>query len=246
MFLALILFCFILPPILCTTTKASVKKADIAFLNDSAGLLSASEYDDISERLISLSNKLDLQVAILTITNSEGYTLKEHARLYLEKYNFSEECVLLTINMDPSNREVQVRGFGKAKRYINNKRAQSITDGMVSDLKSENYYEGMLFYLDRVDYYMNHKIAVLLPMLGCILLGSMLIASIIVFSMVHNAGGKDTTTCSTYLDTSTSKILAKRDIYTHTTTTRTKKSSSSSGGSGGGGHSSGSTGSSKF
>lgn len=245
--LVLMLFSFILTPSLSATIKGAVKQADISFLNDSAQLLTDAQKEDISDKLSDLSNKLDLQVVVLTVQDTGTMELEEYADEYLDNYHFSKNCVILAINMDPYDRKVQVHGYGKCKIYINSKRAQTITDGMVSDLKAENYYDAILFYINRVDYYMNHKAGALIPILGGLLLGSMVLATIIVLIMVHNAGGKNTTTCSTYLDASSSRILAKRDIYTHTTTTRTKKSSSSNNKrGGGGGHGSHSSGSSSF
>ena len=102
---------------------------------------------------------------------------------------------------------------------------------MVSEMKASNYYDGLHEYIEQVNYFMEHKRPITTtPTLLIEIFGSMFVSGIIVFIMVLNSGGKNTTNCNTYLDFSSSKVLAKRDIYTHTTTTRRKRESSSSSG----------------
>ena len=65
---------------------------------------------------------------------------------------------------------------------------------------------------------------------------------IVVVIMAYNSSGKVTTSDRTYLDSSTSRVIAHRDTYVRTSTSKVRKpTQSSSGGrsSGGGGHSSG-------
>lgn len=231
------------------TKTVFAKESNYTILVDDADLLTPEEEEKVSAQLTDLGKKQRLTAVVLTMNSAGSQDLSNYVENYCEEHNYPKHCVFLAVNMDPANREVLVHGYGKCKLYVNSKRAQQITDGMVPDMSAGNYYDGILYYIDQVDYYMNHKAEVLIPRIALELLGSMLIASMFVLVLVLSSGGKNTTNCNTYLDSSSSRLLAKRDIYTHTTTTRHKKQSSSSSGKsggGGGGGRSHSTGRSSF
>lgn len=239
-------------------------QADWPILVDNAHLLSKEEARDILNELTETSNQLNINVVVLTIPDAEGQDLDDYVNDFWESNSFAEDSVFLAINMDSQNREILVQGHGICQNYINSSRAQNITDSMVPDMKDENYYDAIRYYISQVETYMNSEpspnsysdddsydistedakshntMRTLAIEVGI----SMLAATIIVVVIIVNAGGRNTTNCRTYLNPASSRILAKRDVYTHTTTTRHKIQQSSSGkghggGGGGGGHSTG-------
>lgn len=220
---------------------------DLPRVYDYADLLSDSEEDLLEQQFRTTSDNNNVDVIAYTIESTNGPDLSNYAET-LAKSSFSKDIVIVVINMDPLNREVVIHAFGTSETYFNSKRCQYITDNMVDNLKDENYYDALLYFDEKVNYFFDHKKPIVTGSQLAIELGAALVlALIVVLCMVLGAGGKNTTTCNTYLDASTSKVLAKRDTYTHTTTTRTKiernNSSSGGGGKGGGG---GSTGRSSF
>lgn len=219
-------------------------KPDVEFLTDKAQLFTADQAAKLTRKLHALSDKSKIQIVLYTTTGS-NMDLDDDASAYLEKHGFAQNCVVIAINMDPNNREVLISGYGKAKFLIGNKQAQSITDAMVPDLKNADYVNAVNFAISRIDYYIKHPVNALLPALGLGLLASSILSAIIVFVMVYNSGGVNTTNSRTYLDKKNSKLLAKQDIYTHTTKTKTKISKESGSGSSSS-HGSHSTGRSKF
>ncbi|SET35804.1 TPM domain-containing protein [[Clostridium] polysaccharolyticum] len=212
---------------------------------DTADLYTLEQEADLQKKLSETGDSLGIEIVAITLNGIGNADLDNYISEFWENQNFSNDCVLLVINIDPADRKILIQGYGKGNLYISSKRAKTITDNMVSDCKSEHYYEATCYYIEQVQYYMNHKGEALIPRAGLCLLGSMVFAGIIVLIMVANSGGKDTTNVNTYLDFSSSKLLAKRDIYTHTTTTRHKRQNSSNSKGGGGGHSH-SSGSSSF
>lgn len=220
----------------------SAADSDCPVLIDSAKLLSKEEANAVTSELKRVGDKQNIQVVVLTITDAGYEDLDDYVEKFQSTNSYSKNSVFLAINMDPADRRVLVQGHGKCETYIDNKRAQCITDNMVSDMKAGNYSIAIKYYIAQVDSYMSNKTPIILQHLGIELLISMAIAGIIVIIMVINAGGKNTTNFNTYLNPATSRILAKRDIYTHTTTTRHKIQQSSNNSNGGGGsHSSGSS-----
>ncbi len=232
---------FLISTILAAPQTVLAKSNSLSeFVIDQADILTPEEENLIAENLSVVGTKHHIKIIVYTLNDSVG-NIDNYITEFKDRQNYPKDCVILAINMLPSNRQIHVQGYGKAHRYIANQRAQSITDNMVSDCQNEQYYNAIRYFVTTVDYDMSHKIEVVLPTLGLILLGSMLFSGMIVFFIVYTSGGRNTTSVNTYLDFSSSKLLAKRDIYTHTTITRHKRESSSNNRSSGGGssHSSG-------
>lgn len=237
---ALLCLCIITTILFVRPIQIEASVSELDRLSDYADILTDNEESLLCDELTTISQKYDIDVIVLTISNAGNYDLLDYTDNLYSSNNFAKNTIILVVNMDPDNREILVKGYEDCYNYVNQKRAQHITDSMVSNMKAGEYYKGILQYIDSVDYFYNHKNPTATPIQLLLELGgAILIAGIIVFIMVRNAGGKDTTTCSTYMDTSTSKLLAKQDIYTHTTTTRHKIESNNSSHSGGGGSSGG-------
>ena len=228
-----LLVCLFISPVFIQSMSVNAAKSGESLLYDYADILTPDEEESLLSDLNSSSLKFDMDVAIVTIQDTEGTDLADYADIIWSKLGFSEDGTILVVNMYPSNREIFVQKYGKANDYISQKRAQYITDGMVSEMKASNYYDGLHEYIEQVNYFMEHKRPITTtPTLLIEIFGSMFVSGIIVFIMVLSSGGTNTTDCNTYLDFSSSKVLAKRDIYTHTTTKRRKRESSSSSGHG--------------
>lgn len=211
---------------------------------DYADIFTDEEEALLEPMLRTTSDDNGADVIIYTIEHTDGSDLDIYTEQIAYNSGFSKNVVILMVNMDSSHREVLLQAYDTSEEFINDKRAQHITDKMVPDMKEGDYYDAMLLFNKKVNFFFEHKKPVATAGQIAIEVGiALVLALIIVLCMVLGASGKNTTTCNTYLDASTSKILAKRDTYTHTTTKRTKiernNSSSGSGGKGGGGHSTG-------
>lgn len=234
----LIIFSILCMPLTFHTLDIHAEVFNKNQIYDEADILTSSEEKALSNKLQNESKKHNMDIIICTINSCGSYDLDDYTAIFWDENNFAKDGVILIINMDPSAREILLQKHGKCLEYIPYERAQYITDGMVPEMKAGKYYDGIIECIDKVDLFMNHKAPIPTAKQYVIeIIISLIIATIIVIIMVHNAGGKNTAGCYTYLNSATSKLLAKRDIYTHTTTTRHKieKSSSSSGKGGGGG-----------
>lgn len=247
---ALLFICMILSSILFVPTSIHASSDKIKLV-DKANLYSDKEVGILKKNMNELSKRQKVYVTILTVDSVPNQqTMEEYSRDYQKKISGTTDSIILAISMEPGNRKVVVHGFGRCKDTVYAKRAQYITDHMTDDLKAKNYYEATNYFLEKSEYFITHEGHTIptTSMVLCCGIGSIVVAAIIVFILVHNSGGKDTTTCSTYMDTAHSQILGRQDQYINTTVSRVydppNDNNSSDGGGGGG--SDCSTGSSDF
>lgn len=126
-------------------------------------------------------------------------------------------------------------------------RCNKVMDRMQGDLKEKDYFLALETFCKEVRSYMGRDpkfdniIFRALPQL----IFSLLLSMLIIFFLVRNTSGRNTTTVQTYIDQDNSRLLGRIDHFTHMTVSRVKKSNNNSGGNGGGGggrsHSSGSS-----
>lgn len=236
----MLLICFI--GLFPNTILIQAQTTNLPRVYDYADIFTNEEEALLEPMLRTTSDDNGADVIIYTIEHTDGSDLDIYTKQVAYNSGFSKNVVILMVNMDSSHREVLLQAYDTSEEYINHKRKQHITDKMVPDMKEGDYYDAMLLFNKKVNYFFDHKKPVVTGSQLAIELGAALVlALIVVLCMVLGAGDKNTTTCNTYLDASTSKVLAKRDTYTHTTTTRTKieRNNSSSGGGGKGGGSAG-------
>ncbi|MDD6208545.1 MAG: TPM domain-containing protein [Clostridiales bacterium] len=194
--------------------------------------------------------------------NIESYTENLSERFYDEvaKADGNEDAVILTIvieydsftigkKVDPddhTDRYADVSGQGYGKERLDDNRAQMVFNKIKPQLSRDDYEQAAEKMMQVSYQYMKFRPGIdpslFIFRLWFQILLALIVGGVVVGMMVYHSGGKITVNDRTYLDTSTSRILARRDTYLRTTVTKTKKESSSSGG-GGGGHSGGGGGS---
>ena len=192
----------------------------------------------------------------------ESYTVDLSEKFYEEvaKTEGNEDAVIFTIVIEYDSYEIggtvdrdsftdryaDVSGQGYGKERLDDNRCQMVFNQIKSQLSSGDF-DGAAEKMMRISCkYMKFRPGVdpslFIFRLWFQILLALIVGGVVVGMMVYHSGGKITVNDRTYLDTSTSRILARRDTYLRTTVTKSKKESSSSGG-GGGGHSGGGGGS---
>lgn len=237
--LTLIIACF------CSMTDASAA----TYIYDEAMLL---DDEALEETIISIcadiEQKYDTTIYILTRNSVPN----ENYKRYLEDYADAEEvtnAVFLLIDM--GGRGFEIQGYGSAEFAVDDNTIENTLDDMMPYMSDGDYGMAIYTFVTDVEYacrYFNYEnyennpdqyvphteksvsagdifSNPLVQLVICVI-----IALIILAIMISNSGGKVTTNPGTYLDRSSSRVLARYDHYVRTTTTKRRKPSNNSGG----------------
>ncbi len=213
-------------------------------IGDAAGLFSEQEAEQLIDACQDVYQKHDTHITIITMPTLNGASSEQYLEDVYDEIFASLDysgTVLFLANMDSTNREMVIQGYGKSEDQVNDSDIQSILNDIRPDMANGNYYLAMRDFIAAVGreaappFYMRSWFSLLV---------ALAIAGIVVFCMAYQSGGKVTVNESTYMDANNSRLLARHDRYLRTQTTRRRKPSestnSSSGGGGGrssGGHS---------
>lgn len=208
---------------------------------DTDNLLSDSEISKLETAAAKYSEKWGYDFLILTTRNQyESDTISQSDSFYSEySTTYSQpDCIIYTIDMGCRYADVSAQGEPQTKRELDNSRCTKVFEKTKSNLSDGKYYDACIKYIKTVNSYLKVKPGInpdnIFLKLWFQILLSFGIGGLVVGIMAFNSGGKVTTTSVTYLDSKTSRIVARHDHYIRTTTTRTKRSSDSGGGSSGG------------
>lgn len=214
-------------------------------ITDGANMLTTEEAEQIRTYCDSILDQYDTSIYIVT-SNKIGR--QDDFEGYMEQIGNAsdapEDMVLLFISTKKNGHVYQIFGYGKAETYMTYDRCNKVMDRMQNDLTDKNYFSALESFCMEVRSYMGKDpkfdsfIFQAIPQF----IFSLLLSVLIIFLMVRNTAGKNTTTAQTYIDANHSHLLGRMEHFTHMTVSRIKKSSNSGGkGSSGGGrsHSSG-------
>lgn len=206
------------------------KVIDKARLFDNTGL------QQLEEMMGEASQRLQLDLVVVTIDNSMGKTSRQYADDYYDEngYGFGEDAdgALLLINMD--DREVYISTCGIAIKYLTDTRIESILDEMYGHLTEGNYSEAVRVFLNRIEGYVEEGIPRdqytydedtnrvvedepdLASQLLLYLAISLAIGGIVVGIMAALNRGISSTNKNTYLDSSSFNIINSYDHHVNT------------------------------
>lgn len=212
---------------------------------DEAALFSEPEKEVLQLRAAELSEKLSLDIVILTISDNKGKTSRDYADDYYDENGFgygeNYDGLILLINMD--DREVYISTCGKAIEYFTDARIDNILDKIYTFLTDGNYGEGADAFLDEVNYYVQEGIPSnqytydedtgitseykddiasrdnIANRILIFLLISFAVGGVSVGIMAINNKGKSTTNQSTYLENNSFKLINSQDHHVNTRVT---------------------------
>ena len=217
-------------------------------LFDDANLFTDKEKDKLESIITKNEKKGTVDIAIITKYDIGDKTRKEFLEDFYDEYGFGYnkehgDTALILINMDPSDRGVEIQAYGAAEDYIDDDRIEHILDDIVPLLSNREFFKASKLFTKQAAYYMGNPSGYYVESntLKTILIRAAIsiVAGIIVVGiMAYNSSGKVTTTDRTYLDSGTSRLVAHHDTYIRTSTSKVRKPTQQSA-SGGGGRSSG-------
>lgn len=200
-------------------------KAATVSIEDNADIIDSTVESNLKKELTNISNQYDVDLSIYTETR-ESTSSNALAANSLAKTKGMKNGVFLYVNMYSKNHGIVIKGYGIGKDYINDKRAEKITDSMSSYFQKENYTEGFSVFVTKTEDFLgsNPKRDGLFYQIWFQLIISVVIGAVLVTIMALNAGGKVTTSQATYLNQQNSRVVAQHDRYVRTSITRTKRS----------------------
>lgn len=127
---------------------------------DKAELFSTTETQELDKRAEELTEKLKLDIVIVTTNDTEGKSTREYADDFFDYngfgYNGSKDGILLLIDMQ--NRQVYISPSGIGIQYFTDERINSVLDNVYNYLTDKNYAEGASTFLNNVETYVNSGI----------------------------------------------------------------------------------------
>ncbi len=125
-------------------------------VEDNANLFTTDEYDMVVSSADGYSSATDISLAVLTIDNAQGLTSEDYAVDYhdnlIDNEGWSEDCILLMIDMD--NRNVWVTTTGRAESIYYD--ADLIIDGGYDALVNGFYAKAVVGMIDSASYYYSY------------------------------------------------------------------------------------------
>lgn len=122
---------------------------------DKAQLFSSAELEALESRANELSERLQLDIVIVTTNENEDKTSRAYADDFYDQngfgYGTEADGVLLLINME--DREVYISTCGKAIQYLTDARTQNILDKIYISLGDEYYKDAAETFLKQLEYY---------------------------------------------------------------------------------------------
>ncbi|MFD1450904.1 TPM domain-containing protein [Oceanobacillus sojae] len=220
--------------------------AEKQYIYDDANIFTDNERTDLEQRAAEYSEENEIDILILTKGEQDGIDIGDYIDDFYDAQGpgydkkHGDTVVLgLDFSGGPGQRDIDVGGFYKGEKYMNNDRSQQLAEDLVSDLAAGDYYDAGLLYIEKVDQYMGVNPIVnpdsIFLKTWFHLLVAVIIGAAIVGSMIFNMGGRVTTNASTYLDANNSRVKNKSDRYLRQTVTKTKIQKNTGGGRGGGG-----------
>lgn len=232
-----------------TSTVNGATTKDATYIYDTAGLLSSSQESRLEDSIAKLQDKYQVDVLILTVKESLSVNPTRFIQDFIDegcdKGFFNEDNVILFINTKQEEHWVEIQGYGKMEDLISNSRVDTILDDIQPLLSDNEFDKAVDEYVEHVTFYLKHpnsslsKDNIFFQLWFQILL-SLGIGGIAVGIMSYHSSGRITTNSRTYMDSSNSRLVGRRDIYLRTTTKKVKKPQNNGGsGKSGGGTSSG-------
>jgi len=118
---------------------------------DSADILTAEQESQLLEKLEGLKSKYDMDFVVVT-TDSIGFkTMTEYADDYYDQNGYSQDGILMLVNMDPDNRGYIYSTAGKGITYFTDYGLYELEDNVYPYMVSGDYAGAFNRFADDAD-----------------------------------------------------------------------------------------------
>lgn len=210
-------------------------------LTDDAGLLTADEAAEVNSKLNSISTQYQVDVLIMTVTNTEGLSADDFINFIFDSlYGKNHDGVLLVVDM--GDRTYRILSNGLAADAISLDDIDSIGYQIESYLSDGDYAQAFLTYAEECEYYINGHINGFPYEFGTNLIIALVVGFVValIVTGIMRAQLKSVRTRDTagdYMKQGSLRITQSSDIFLYRNVTRQAKpkNNSGSGGSSSGG-----------
>ncbi|MDR3311018.1 MAG: TPM domain-containing protein [Oscillospiraceae bacterium] len=125
---------------------ASASGSGTGLVADEAELFTEAEERKLASEMSDVAAEYGCELIILTVRSLGGYTAEDYAASYYDAngYGYGETrsgaLLLVSTGGGAGNRDVYVYAYGDARYALTLPRIDDVLDGMMSDLRSENWY----------------------------------------------------------------------------------------------------------
>lgn len=252
------LFVFLLSIIILFSFSVTVfAQGPYTNLVDDADLFTSSEENEISKLLEDFTTQKAINMIVIT-TDTLGFSkptdttsydteyMLNLARGYSENYyssqglSYDSDGLVLLRYINEYDKYISIISFGELKDVFDEDLAYELTGKILDDLtyNSNSAYEGIIKYLDLVEYEYENKDSLSLKTIFIALVIALIISLIIVLGMKSQLKSvKNQDFAKDYLKKGSFKLTNSKDTFLYNTVTKVKIESNSSSRGGGGGHS---------
>lgn len=237
-FAAVVLLCTALIP---GAFASDAVQTDAYAMFDGAGILSKTEFQELSAELTALGNKYNMSIAAVTVTSLDGWDALDYAdRFYDEHYG--ADGVLLLLAME--ERDWALLAVGNGYQAVNDDAQDYLIDQVLPLLKEDRYAEAFSLYAEIcddliVDWQNGEPYQKPFPwgIALVISLGIGLLTALIVVSVMKGRlkSVKAQAGANAYVKEGSRTLTVQQDTYLYSNVSRTPIPKSNSSGGGGGG-----------
>ncbi len=125
-----------------------------ARLVDGAYLLSGDEADSLETQIDETSDKLDIDIVVVTADSLEGKSSVEYADDYYDEHGFSEDGILLLVAME--DRDYAISTSGKVRDVFTENVIYTLEDEFLPELREGEYRQAFSDFTEGVRTYYIH------------------------------------------------------------------------------------------
>lgn len=201
---------------------------------DNADLLTSSEEASLEALLTEISEKHQIEIAVVTVNSTNGKSAEAYADDFYDYNGYgwggNDDGALLLIDM--GNREWHITTHGDGAYYLDDYSLYEIEEAFIGYLSSGLYYDAFTTFANECDFYIeNGDVSALSLILPSVIVG--FIISFIVVSVMRSGMKtvRPANGASEYIVNDSLNLRLRSDRYLYSNTVRTRKQSSSSSGS---------------
>ncbi len=133
----------------------------LSLLVDDAWLLDTSESDSLRSELEAISERLQVEVAVVTVDSLGGKSAMSYADDFYDDNGYGwgegDDCVLLLVAMD--EREYHITTHGFALNALSDYALMLIEDAFLDDLSNGFYYEAFMTFAKQCELHINNALS---------------------------------------------------------------------------------------
>ena len=204
--------------------------SETEFVVDSADLLTASEEEELNEKLAKIQKEYQLDVMIVTVSGSYSIQkLDDYAQAQYYAAGMGDDGIVLIRNI--TTRDWRYVLFGKSDKKVGEKEHGELKDAIEPSLRNDAHMEAFESFVDTYVEIMDRSIISVTAIVVSLLIGALL-AFLIPMSMLKGQlkSVRMQPAASSYVRQNSMRVNVQRDIFLYRNVTRTAKPKNNSGG----------------